>query len=241
MANSTLRLAILDDELLALSYLRSLCESFPDVEIVKMFNDPQTFLAEYSPASFDCLISDIVMPALSGLEVAEKLHRLPVIFTTAHNEYAADAFDIEAVDYLRKPVQRDRLERALQKVRTVIEQRQTDQLWIAQTSKGKRAVSLSEIVSFSTETFDRRDKLMLLKSGETLVIKNKSFEQLMEEVAPKKLLRISKSELLATDVIQRLENEWIFTQLKSKDGTMLTFHLSENYRKATLSALQSHQ
>lgn len=234
MDKSLLRVVLLDDELLALAYLRTLCEGIPNIEVVKAFDNPLVFLSEVTNLSFDFCISDIVMPNLSGLEVAEKLHSKPIIFTTAHNEYAADAFDIEAIDYLRKPVQKERLERAIEKVRIRIDQSKNQATWTVNTNKGKFTIQLSTIVSFSTDTYDRRDKLMLLENGDELVVKNKSFDQLLQELDLQSFIRISKSELLSKTVIQGYQGDVVLSKIRNKEGKYIQFTLSENYRKTFL-------
>jgi two-component system LytT family response regulator len=232
MDNKALRVVLLDDELLALGYLRSLCEGIPDLEVVKAFDNPVLFLSELDNLSFDFCISDIVMPNMSGLEVAEKLHPKPIIFTTAHNEYAADAFDIEAIDYLRKPVQRERLERAIEKVKSHIEQTKSHAAWTVNTNKGKFTIRLSQIVSFSTDTYDRRDKLMLLENGDEFIVKNKSFDQLLQELEGISLIRISKSELISKEYIRGYHGDVVISKIRTKEGKHREFSLSENYRKS---------
>lgn len=232
MDNKALRVVLLDDELLALGYLRSLCEGIPDLEVVKAFDNPVLFLSELDDLSFDFCISDIVMPNMSGLEVAEKLLSKPIIFTTAHNEYAADAFDIEAIDYLRKPVQRERLERAIEKVKSHIEQAKSHAAWTVNTNKGKFTIRLSQIVSFSTDAYDRRDKLMLLENGDEFVVKNKSFDQLLQELEGISLIRISKSELISKEYIQGYQGDVVMSKIRTKEGKYRKFSLSENYRKS---------
>lgn len=236
MDNRALRVVLLDDELLALGYLRTLCEGIPGIEVVKAFDNPLVFLSEIDHLSFDFCISDIVMPNLSGLEVAEKLHSKPIIFTTAHNEYAADAFDIEAIDYLRKPVQRERLERAIEKVKNRLEQTKSHASWSVNTNKGKFTIQLSKIVSFSTDTYDRRDKLMLLENGDELVVKNKSFDQLLQELEGISLIRISKSELISKEFVQGYQGDVVLSKIRSKEGKYREFNLSENYRKSFVEA-----
>jgi len=236
MDNKSLRVVLLDDELLALGYLRTLCEGIPDIEVVKAFDNPVLFLSEVENLNFDFCISDIVMPNLSGLEVAEKLRSIPIIFTTAHNEYAADAFDVEAIDYLRKPVQRERLERAIEKVKNRIEQAKSHASWSVNTNKGKFTILLSQIVSFSTDTYDRRDKLMLLQNGDELVVKNKSFDQLLQELEGIALIRISKSELISKGFVQGYQGDIVLSKIRNKEGKYREFSLSENYRKSFIEA-----
>jgi two-component system LytT family response regulator len=239
MDNKALRVVLLDDELLALGYLRTLCEGIPDIEVIKAFDNPVLFLSEVENLNFDFCISDIVMPNMSGLEVAEKLRSMPIIFTTAHNEYAADAFDIEAIDYLRKPVQRERLERAIEKVKNRLELLKSQMTWTVNTNKGKFTIQLATIVSFSTDTYDRRDKLMLLENGDELVVKNKSFDQLLQELEGISWIRISKSELISKEFIQGYQGDIVLSKIRNKEGKYREFSLSENYRKTFVEAFNS--
>lgn len=112
-----LKCLLLDDELPGLTYLKMLCEQIPGLSVVKSFNDPSRFLEEFPSLDFDLCIIDIEMPQFDGLKVANLLQGKAVIFATAYKEYAAEAFDLNAVDYLRKPVSLDRLKRAIDKAR----------------------------------------------------------------------------------------------------------------------------
>ena len=229
MANKLYSCVLLDDELLALSYLRTLCEQIPDIQVTKAYNNPELFLREIENLQFDFLISDIVMPSLTGLEVADKLRGTPVIFTTAHNEYAAEAFDVEAIDYLRKPVQVDRLNRAIRKA---IEQLQNSETkWITSTSKGKMSFLTREIVSLSAGEIDSRDKVILLSDGSNEVIKNKSFQQLTEELKTESFIRISKRVLFNIRFFHGHNSDQLFSKVKGQDGRSLVFSIGENYKK----------
>src|SRR5690554_3403746 len=113
----TIRCVLVDDELPGLTYLRALCSQLPDVEVIKSFNNPMKFLDEMGSLDFDVCILDVAMPGMNGIELAERLRDTGVIFSTAYHQYAADAFDLNAIDYLRKPYQLERLEKAFRKVR----------------------------------------------------------------------------------------------------------------------------
>ncbi len=123
----TLRLLIVDDEALARLRLRSLIETPPgmDVEIVGEAGDTDEALDVLRTQPIDVVLLDIRMPganpASAGLRLALYLQSLPqppaIVFVTAHAEHALRAFELDAVDYLTKPVRRDRLADALQRVR----------------------------------------------------------------------------------------------------------------------------
>ena len=109
---------IVDDSRLARTELRHLLQSFPDVEVVgeaRHADEARTLIRELSP---DLLLLDVQMPGQTGFELLASLDAAPhVIFTTAYDEYALQAFAVNALDYLLKPVQEARLAAALAKVR----------------------------------------------------------------------------------------------------------------------------
>ena len=118
-----IKCVILDDELLAISYLKLLCNEL-DVEVVKAFNNPKVFLQEIDNIDCDLCILDIEMPGLNGLQVAELIKGKKIIFTTAYKEYAAEAFDLDVIDYVRKPIKKERLQQALEKAEKQVTQQE---------------------------------------------------------------------------------------------------------------------
>lgn len=116
---NTIRCVILDDELLAISYLKLLCEQIEGVEVVRVFNNPRYFLDEINDIYCDLCILDIEMPGLNGLQVAELISHKKIIFTTAYKEYAAEAFDLNVIDYVRKPIKKERLQQAFAKAKRI--------------------------------------------------------------------------------------------------------------------------
>ena len=106
---------LLEDELPGLTYLKMLCEQIPELEVVRSFNNSTTFLKEIAVLEFDLCILDIEMPGINGLQIASLLKGKPVIFTTAYSEYAAEAFDLDAIDFVRKPIKKERLHQAVLK------------------------------------------------------------------------------------------------------------------------------
>jgi two-component system LytT family response regulator len=108
---------IIDDERLARAELRRLLEKHPEVEIVGEARDAEDALAQIGRLEPELLFLDIQMPGDNGFELLEKLDRVPlVIFTTAYDEYALKAFEVNALDYLLKPVAPERLAAALAKI-----------------------------------------------------------------------------------------------------------------------------
>jgi two-component system LytT family response regulator len=116
----TLSVIIADDEPLARQLLRVLLEAVPGVELIAECSNGRDAIVKTRELSPDLLILDIKMPGLSGFDVVVALQSdtMPmVVFCTAYQRYAVDAFDLHAVDYLLKPVGHDRLARAVERAR----------------------------------------------------------------------------------------------------------------------------
>jgi two-component system LytT family response regulator len=112
-----IRAFVIDDEPLAVRRLGRMLEATGRVEVVGRATDPETGLRQVSAETVDVLFLDIQMPGMTGLELVERLPPGPlVVFTTAHDAHAVRAFELNAIDYLVKPVERARLDRALDRV-----------------------------------------------------------------------------------------------------------------------------
>ncbi|PTL82037.1 LytTR family DNA-binding domain-containing protein [Vitiosangium sp. GDMCC 1.1324] len=117
--NPTLRILIADDELVARKRLTRLLAAFPDVTVCGEAADGEAVLEQVRAGGVDVVLLDIHMPGLSGMDA---LALLPaggpqVIFVTAHADHAVEAFEHGAVDYVLKPVEASRLQKALERVR----------------------------------------------------------------------------------------------------------------------------
>ena len=143
-----------------------LCEQIPDLEVVKAFNDPLKLMQASTRLDFDLCILDIEMPGLNGLEVAQLLHGKPVIFITAYKEFAAEAFDLDAIDYIRKPIQKERLEKAVTKAAKFIEKGKSEKQFMQlNTNKGKALLGFEQLLLITSADKDKRDKVAYLENG----------------------------------------------------------------------------
>jgi two-component system, LytTR family, response regulator len=112
-----LRAYVVDDERLAVQRLIRLLGATGRVQVVGSAVDPEAALAFLRANELDVLFLDIQMPGLTGFELLERLDRdVPVVFTTAYDRYALDAFTVNSVDYLLKPIEPPRLDRCLDKL-----------------------------------------------------------------------------------------------------------------------------
>lgn len=113
---------IADDEALARQRLRERLRQVAWIDLVGETDDGPATVTEVDRLKPDLLFLDIHMPGLSGLAVLERLtHRPHVVFTTAHDRYAVAAFELQALDYLLKPVSRRRFEAALERVKQTLQ------------------------------------------------------------------------------------------------------------------------
>jgi Response regulator of the LytR/AlgR family len=127
-ATATLTAMIVDDEQLAQEELAYLLKDFPDIEVVGAAGNGLEALDLIQRLEPDLVFMDVQMPGLDGLGVVRKLREknieLPhIIFATAFDQYAVEAFHLEAMDYLLKPIERARLEETLDRARRTIQDR----------------------------------------------------------------------------------------------------------------------
>jgi len=120
-----IRAMIIDDERLARQELRSLVEQMEGVQVVAESGKPEEALNLIDRENPDLIFLDIQMPGLTGFELLDEIEgKAPeVIFVTAYDEYALKAFEVNALDYLMKPVEEQRLKDAVKKVTAKIEER----------------------------------------------------------------------------------------------------------------------
>ena len=109
---------LVDDERLARTELTRLLEKFPEIEIIGEATNGEEAIEKIEELNPDLVFLDIQMPGMTGFEVLEHLHIVPnIIFVTAYDEYALKAFEVNALDYVLKPFELTRLEKAIEKVK----------------------------------------------------------------------------------------------------------------------------
>lgn len=214
-----------------LTYLKMLCEQIPEVEIVKTFNNPEKLLAEIPNLDFDLLISDIEMPGIDGLHLATLLKDKLVVFCTAYKAYAADAFTIDAVDYITKPVKLERLQKAITKATERFGSTANTKKFIhLNTDKGKSLLYFNQILYIKTALGDSRDKTVLLTDGSFLNLKNVKFDSLLDELPEADFCRINKKEIVSLKAIKFFNHNEIVLHHLDANAKNTTLILSETYR-----------
>lgn len=209
-----MKILIVDDEQPARERLRQLVDDSGLHEVVAEAANGEQALAMASQFNPDVVLLDIRMPGVDGIETAHHLNAMEtppaVIFTTAYDEYAIDAFDARAIGYVLKPVRRERLERALQHAARITGQ-MLKQLTQETNLKSRRQhictrehgelrlIPISDIRYFNA---DQKYVTVHHSDGESLI--DDALKALEEEFADE-FVRIHRSVLVALQQIERLE------------------------------------
>ena len=217
-----------------------LCEQIPDLEVVKAFNSPLKFLAELPKLDYDLCILDIEMPEMNGLQVANLLNGHPVIFTTAYKDYAVEAFDLNAVDYICKPLSIERLDKAVKKALTQINKaKETREFFQLNTDKGKAIIFFNQILYVYSSDVDSRDKIILLSDGTILTAKNYTFNEILKELPNMDFCQVNKREVISIKTVAYFTNEEITAKINLNTGKQLIIHLSDSYKNEFLKKIST--
>ena len=229
---------LIDDEALALRKLHHVLEQTRRVEVVGESNNPAQAIKEIQKLRPDVLFLDIEMPGMSGFELLERVGEPQplVIFTTAYDRYALDAFKVNSIDYLLKPVSLEHLQRALNKlerilggteargdlggllaqVRKMLAQREPEHLVRVASRVGDRVqfIDVSEVTHFYA-----KDKVTFAAVAGKDYIVDFGIADLETKLAPNRWVRIHRSTLLNIDAVKELHT-WFAGRLriKLKDG-----------------------
>ena len=205
----SLQILVVDDEPLARARLRTLladCREPAAAVAAEAANAPEAMEA-LRRRSVDAVVLDVRMPGADGLALAQALRGLPnepaVVFVTAHAEHAVAAFELEAVDYLTKPVRLERLQAALQKVERHVAARRTpgevEPTLVIQDRGRTERVPLSEVLYFKAEL-----KYITVRTAARSYILDASLSELEERHGPQ-FLRIHRNALVARRAVRALE------------------------------------
>jgi two-component system LytT family response regulator len=211
---------LIDDEPLAVSRLKRLLSNFEDVfDILDTAANGEEGIEKIEELKPDLIFLDIEMPLLNGFEMLEQLNYMPkVIFCTAYDQYAVQAFEENSLDYLLKPVEKERLEKTVEKLRsfektesgmntdalakllTQVNQKKT--IHSITVKKGDKIlfIPLTDIAYFHAE-----DKYVFLNSNDGKQYLTSYTISLLDEKLPEEFIRISRSAIIHSHRIASLE------------------------------------
>jgi two-component system response regulator AlgR len=214
---TVLRTLIVDDEPLAVERMQVICASLDPINVVGTASDGEAALRLVEALKPDLVLLDMTMPKLDGLGVAAALTKRggetppAVIFVTAHDDFAVEAFDLDAVDYVLKPVAADRLSRAID--RAVARRGQSsestsewlEELWVPHRSELLR-IAVSEVSRVDAE----RDYVRLhVGDGDAGLsyLLLQTIAGLEKKLNPAEFIRIHRSTILRKDRIRGLRHD----------------------------------
>src|SRR6201996_2861654 len=224
-----LRALIADDEPLARERLRFLLSAEQEVEVAGECRNGREVIAALKESRFDVLFLDILMPGINGFEVFGRVgpvHMPVTVFVTAHNQYAVQAFEVHALDYLTKPVEADRLQATLSRVR----ERIASQAALVTQEQLKSVLNSLEQGGVARQEFPRRllvhngtkdsfvniddidwieaaDYYACLRVGAKSFMLRETIKQLSNTLDPEKFVRIHRSIIVNVDRVSEIFRE----------------------------------
>lgn len=208
---ASLRTLVVDDEPLAVERLQVICAGLEGLSVVGTASDGAAALRLVEALSPDLLLLDMTMPELDGLAVARALARQDnppaLVFVTAHDSFAVEAFDLDAVDYVLKPVSPDRLERAIQRVsaRRGERVRQPSE-WLSEFWVPHRS-ELLRIAAADVDRIDAERDYVRLHVGDRSYLLLQTVTGLEERLDPSMFIRLHRSSILRRDRITGLRHD----------------------------------
>lgn len=212
-----MRCLIVDDEPIARRGMVKLVGSRSELSVAGVVGNADEALAFLGENSVDLVFLDIEMPGLSGMELARRLpERCQVVFTTAYSDYACESYDVDATDYLMKPIDPERFNRAVDKALTF-----AGMMAAAEAPEPPAASASDEVLTVKS---DRRyvrlrvDEItfveglkdyLIIHTGERRIVTRMTVKSL-EEALPPQFLRVGKSYIVNRDKIDSFDNNDLY-------------------------------
>ena len=219
---------IVDDEPLAIERLQIVCSKLDGVSVIGTANDGDAALRLVDALEPDLVLLDITMPITDGLSVAGKLGRMAkppaIVFVTAHDGFAVEAFDLDAVDYVLKPVSPERLERAITRVmahernegKSASASSWLAEFWVPHKSELLR-IAVDDVSRIDAE----RDYVRIHVRDHSYLLLQ-TITGLEKKLDPAQFIRIHRSTIMRRDAIAGLCHEGMGVwSVETDDGQML--------------------
>ncbi len=216
-----IRTILIDDESLARDVVKHYLKDYPNIEIVAECSDGFEGLKAIALHKPDFIFLDIQMPKISGFEMLELVEKHPaVIFTTAFDEYAIKAFEVNAVDYLLKPIEKSRFDQAMQKLPAKLEREETSSELLETASlspvqNNRIVVKTSGVIKIipvsELNYLEADDDYVKLSTTEGIFHKNKTMSFFEQTLDPGQFIRIHRSYIINMAQVTKIE-------LKEKDS-----------------------
>ena len=200
----------IDDEPLALDLLRKYISNFPVLQLLATFDDAIEGASFLKSNKIDLLFIDINMPDLTGLDLVAGLEHKPlIIFTTAHKKFAHEGFELDALDYLLKPITIERFERAVNKATEQFELKKKLQTNIPETLIVRSEYKMVKIELADIEYIESMEdyiKIHLLSTGQP-VLTLMSLKGILETLPDTQFSRIHRSYIVPNKSVKSIQNK----------------------------------
>lgn len=207
-----IKVAIIDDETPARKLIRRFLEKYPNIEIIGEAVDGLTGLKLINTLKPDLVFMDIKMPKISGLEMVEVLSELPVIiFTTAYTEFAIEAFEKNAIDYLLKPFSAQRFEQALNKAMESIAKNDLKKPETKNSNGKLQRIVIKNNDSLEIITLDElymveaQDDYVFVYTQKSRYLKSERMKFLEENLDNQTFIRIHRSYIININHVKKIE------------------------------------
>lgn len=238
-----IKTVIIDDEPLAIEILVNYCQTLPEIRVLKTFTNPVEALGFIHKNQVDLVFLDIQMPQLTGLEFIDTLaYRPSVVFTTAYPQYAVEGFELEAADYLIKPIPYKRFLKAFNKVNPIKEETppalpvaalQTaaappqDNFVFVKAEYGSVKIFVSEI----TYIQGLKDYLRINLTNGRYILTLSNFKSLLDKLPEKLFIRVHNSYVVNLSYVDSVQRNRVVM-----DATRIP--ISESYKKTFFDRLK---
>jgi two-component system LytT family response regulator len=217
-----MRTILIDDESLARDIVKHYLSSFPDIEIVAECSDGFEGIKAITQHQPDFIFLDIQMPKINGFEMLELVEKHPaVIFTTAFDEYAIKAFEVNAVDYLLKPIEQSRFEQAIHKLPARLNSGDADTKELLDSAalnpaqNNRVVVKKNGVIKIIAVTdihyLEADDDYVKMSTTEGIFHKNKTMSFFEQTLESSQFIRIHRSYIINLAQVTKIE-------LKEKDS-----------------------
>lgn len=207
---------IVDDEPIARKGIRALIARVPELELVETFNNATSAADYLTDHSVELIFLDIQMPGVTGIEFARNVPKdTLIIFTTAYTEFALDSYEVDAVDYLVKPIEFERFRKAVHKAfnyhslllngeKEAIEQGEDDYLFV-KSERRYFKVNFEDILFIE----GLKDYVILQLADQRMITKT-SLKAIYEQIPQPMFFRINKSYIINTRHINSFDNNDVY-------------------------------
>lgn len=213
-----MRCIIVDDEPIARKGIQKIVDQISKLELLGCFNSAEAASMFMMGNSVDLVFLDIQMPGINGIEFARNIPKNTlVIFTTAYSEYALDSYEVEAIDYLVKPIEADRLKKAVDKAISyhsllLSEENKSvgnieDEYIFVKSDRRYFKVNLKEILFI-----EGLKDYVIIQLAEQRIITRMNLKTMHELLPKSTFLRINRSYIVNTTHIDSFDNNDIFIQ-----------------------------